>query len=231
VAHEILIVDDDAALVAVLRTHLERAGFQCRTAGDADTGLRLARERRPDLVLLDFMLPGLSGHEACRRLRHQTHTAHVPIILMTGEGDHVDRIVGLELGADDYLTKPFDFRELVARVRAVLRRARQPDEDEPVRVGTLEIDTGRRQVRVAGHPVELTATEFTILSLLLAERGRVLSRPRLLQHLWGTADVEEAAIKSRTIDFHVSRLREKLGAEARRLVTARGVGYQFDIRE
>lgn len=228
---EILVVDDDAALLAVLRTHLERAGFRCRTAADGRSALHLAREYRPDLIVLDFLLPDLSGHEVCRQLRQEPGTSHVPIVMMTGEGNHVERVIGLELGADDYLAKPFDFRELVARVKAVLRRVRGAGEDELFRVGELEIDTGRRQSRLAGLPIDLTATEFSILSLLMGERGRVLTRPQLLQNLWGAADLEESGIKSRTVDFHVSRLREKLGVEGKRLVTVRGVGYRFDTAE
>jgi len=225
----ILIVDDQAELLLTLQACLEQEGFECVTATDGVAGLRLAHIQRPDLVVLDLVLPGLNGHDVCRRLRQERATERVPIIMMTGVGNHVDRIVGLELGADDFITKPFELRELVARVRAVLRRARRGVDSDAVRVGALEVDAAQRCVRVAGAPVELTATEFDLLAALIGGAGRVLTRADLLEGLWG-AD-HTAGIASRAVDFHVSRLRSKLGPEGARIMTVRGVGYRFDPTE
>jgi DNA-binding response OmpR family regulator len=225
----ILIVDDQAELLLTLQACLEQEGFDCVTATDGIIGLRLARLERPDLVVLDLVLPGLNGHDVCRRLRGERATEHVPIIMMTGIGNQVDRIVGLELGADDFLTKPFELRELVARVKAVLRRARRGADSAAVRVGTLEVDAAQRRVSVAGAPVDLTATEFDLLAALVGGTGRVLTRAELLEELWGAGHA--AGIASRAVDFHVSRLRGKLGPEGARIMTVRGVGYRFDPTE
>lgn len=223
---KILIVDDVKELVTTLRLCLEQEGFQCATATDGPGALRLAQTYHPDLVILDLVLPGLNGHEVCRRLRRERATAQLPIIMMTGAGDQVDRIMGLEFGADDFVVKPFDLRELVARVRAVLRRTR-PALDAPlVRVGGLELDQAQRHVRVAGTAVALTVTEFDLLAALVNGKGRVLTRARLLEVLWGAGHANGTS--SRAVDFHVSRLRNKLGAEGKRIVTVRSVGYRFD---
>jgi DNA-binding response OmpR family regulator len=222
---KILVIDDEPDIVELVRYQAERAGFLCLTAGDGRSALRLARAEHPDLVILDLMLPDLDGLEVCRQLRHDPALTQLPIIMLTAKAEEVDRVVGLEVGADDYVVKPFSPRELMARVKAVLRR-REPPAEPVTRVGELELDEARHRVSVRGTPVELTAREFSLLVALVRAGGRVLSREQLLDAAWGYANAAE--IESRTVDVHVRRLREKLGPEARRLVTVKGVGYQFD---
>lgn len=224
----LLVTDDEKDIVELVRYHAEKAGFACLSASDGPTALRLVRERRPDLLILDLMLPGLDGFEVCRQLRRDSATAHLPIIMLTARADEVDRVVGLEVGADDYVVKPFSPRELIARIKAVLRRVQgeRGVGGGPRRFGTLEVDEGRHQVTVAGAPVDLTAKEFGLLSALLEAGGRVLGREQLLDRVWGYANAAE--VESRTVDVHVRRLREKLGPEAGRVVTVKGVGYRFD---
>ncbi len=226
-AIKVLVVDDEKDIVELVRYHSAKAGFECVGAGDGLTALRLVRELQPDVVILDLMLPGLDGLQVCRRLREDPATARLPIIMLTAKAEEVDRILGLELGADDYVVKPFSPRELMARVRAVLRRTREPDGPPVKRIGALELDEGRHRVTVAGSPVELTAKEFALLRALVRANGRVLSREQLLNTAWGYAQAAE--IESRTVDVHVRRLREKLGPEARRVVTVKGVGYRVDV--
>jgi two-component system phosphate regulon response regulator PhoB len=185
------------------------------------------REHHPDLLILDLMLPGMDGLEICRHLRQDAATARLPILMLTAKAEEVDRVVGLEVGADDYVVKPFSPRELVARVRAILRRAQEPAEVSIRRVGDLEVDEARHSVAVQGTSVELTAKEFGLLCALIRANGRVLNREQLLEGVWGYADAAE--IESRTVDVHIRRLREKLGAEAKRIVTVKGVGYRFDM--
>jgi DNA-binding response OmpR family regulator len=221
----VLLVEDERDIAALVRFHLEKAGFRCVVAADGATGLRLVRAEGPDLLVLDLMLPGVDGLEVCRRVRRDPATRRLPIIMLTARGDEVDRVVGLELGADDYVVKPFSPRELVARVQAVLRRVHDPPEATRV-AGTLRIDEARRAVTVGGQPVELTAKEFGLLAALVRADGRVLSREQLLDAVWGYRNAAE--IESRTVDVHVRRLREKLGPEARRIVTVKTVGYRFD---
>ena len=180
----------------------------------------------PDLVVLDLMLPEMDGLEVCRRLRGDPTTASLPLIMLTAKADEVDRVVGLELGADDYLAKPFSPKELVARVRAVLRRARPGPVTRPVSAGEISLDASRHTVTVGGRPVELTPKEFDLLQTLLEAAGRVLSREHLLNRVWGYARADE--IESRTVDVHIRRLRAKLGAEERRIATIKGVGYRVD---
>ena len=225
-ATKVLIVDDEKDLVDLVRYHLEKEGFQCLQASDGLTALRLAREQRPGLLILDLMLPGLDGLEICRQLRRDPMTASLPIIMLTAKAAEVDRVVGLEVGADDYIVKPFSPRELVARVKAVLRRM-QASRALPTRqAGTLEVDEARHQARVGGTPVPLTAREFDLLCALMRVNGRVLSREQLLEAVWGYPDASE--VESRTVDVHIQRLREKLTAEAGRIVTVKGVGYRFE---
>jgi phosphate regulon transcriptional regulator PhoB len=223
----VLVIDDERDIVTLLRYHLEKAGFQCLEAMDGATALRLIREQHPDLLLLDLMLPGMDGLEICRRLRQDATTARLPILMLTAKAEEVDRVVGLEVGADDYVVKPFSPRELIARIRAILRRAQEPSDVSVKRVGGLEVDEARHSLTVQGTPVELTAKEFGLLCALIRANGRVLSREQLLDGVWGYAGAAE--IESRTVDVHIRRLREKLGSEATRIVTVKGVGYRFDM--
>jgi len=226
--HRILVVDDEVQIVRVLRGYLEKAGFAVLTANDGREGLRLARQERPDLVILDLMLPGMDGLDVCRALRKDSE---LPIIMLTARVEETDRLIGLELGADDYVTKPFSPREVVARVRAVLRRTR-PDapraQDEVLHLGELHLDTARRMLAAGQRQVELTPSEFEILRVMLSSPGRVFSRAQLLEAAQGvTYEGYE-----RTIDTHIKNLRHKIEEHPRRpryLLTVHGVGYK--IRE
>jgi two-component system phosphate regulon response regulator PhoB len=224
---KVLVIDDEKDIVSLLRYHLEKAGFQCLAGMDGATALRLVREHHPDLLILDLMLPGMDGLEICRQLRQEAATARLPILMLTAKAEEVDRVVGLEVGADDYVVKPFSPRELVARVRAILRRAQEPADLAVKRVGELEVDEARHSATVQGTPVELTAKEFGLLCALMRAHGRVLNREQLLEGVWGYADAAE--IESRTVDVHIRRLREKLKSEAKRIVTVKGVGYRFEM--
>jgi phosphate regulon transcriptional regulator PhoB len=224
---KVLVIDDEKDIVSLLRYHLEKAGFQCLEGMDGAAALRLVREHRPDLLILDLMLPGMDGLEICRHLRQDAATSRLPILMLTAKTEEVDRVVGLEVGADDYVVKPFSPRELVARVRAILRRAQEPADVSIRRIGELEVDESRHSVTVDGTPVELTAKEFGLLCALIRANGRVLNREQLLEGVWGYADAAE--IESRTVDVHIRRLREKLSVEAKRIVTVKGVGYRFDM--
>ena len=226
-ATKVLVVDDEKDIVDLVRYHLEREGFQCRHAADGGTALRLAKDYQPDLMILDLMLPGLDGLEVCRQLRREPKTARLPVLMLTARAEEVDRVVGLEVGADDYVVKPFSPRELVARVRAILRRTQESAAPSVRRIEELEIDEERHRVAVKGVAVELTAKEFGLLVALLRANGRVLSREQLLDTVWGYANAAE--IESRTVDVHIRRLREKLRAAARRIVTVKSIGYRFDM--
>ena len=223
---DVLIVEDEPDIRNLIVHHLTRDGFRCRTAGSGAEALARVRAAAPDLVVLDLMLPEMTGLEVCRRLRADPTTAGVPIIMLTAKTDEVDRIVGLEMGADDYVAKPFSPKELVARVRAVLRRAHPAEPARPLAVGTVRLDTSRHVVTVGGRPVELTPKEFDLLHALLEAGGRVLSREHLLNRVWGYARADE--IESRTVDVHIRRLRSKLGPEERRIATIKGVGYRLE---
>ena len=225
-ATRVLVVDDERDIVDLVRFHLEKEGLQVVDAPDGGTALRLVRAAPPDLVLLDLMLPGLDGLEICRRLRRETATRGLPIIMLTAKADEVDKVVGLEVGADDYVVKPFSPRELIARVKALLRRAQEPAGSAARRAGDLVLDEARHVVSITGQPLDLTAKEFGLLAALMRADGRVLSRDQLLEGVWGYPSAAEIA--SRTVDVHVRRLREKLGPEARRIVTVKAVGYRFE---
>jgi len=225
-AADVLVVEDEPDIRSLIVHHLEREGFRCRTAASGDEALARLRSTPPDLVVLDLMLPGMDGLEVCRRVRADPAIATVPIIMLTAKADEVDRVVGLEMGADDYLAKPFSTKELVARVRAVLRRARPGEPSRALTIGAVSLDPTRHAVSVEGRSVELTPKEFDLLHALLAAAGRVLSREHLLNRVWGYARADE--IESRTVDVHIRRLRAKLGAEERRIATIKGVGYRFD---
>ena len=224
---EILVVEDERDIRNLIVLHLTREGFRCRTASTGAEALREARAALPDLVVLDLMLPELDGLEVCRRLRRDAASAAVPIIMLTAKADEVDRVVGLEMGADDYLVKPFSPKELVARVRAILRRTRPAAVASVLHAGTLALDRERHAVTLDEKPVALTPKEFDLLLALLESAGRVLSREQLLNRVWGYARANE--IESRTVDVHVRRLRAKLGEEGRRIGTLKGVGYRFEV--
>ena len=221
----VLIVDDDPDIRKLVGHHLAQAGYEVLEAATGREGLALAADRSPSLVVLDLMLPDLDGNEVCRMLRERM-TGYLPILMLTARSEEIDRVLGLELGADDYVTKPFSPRELVLRVRSLLRRTEGPKEDV-VAVGGLELDRGRRQCRVNGAPVFLTAKEFDLAFELTTARGNVLTRTYLMDQVWsyhGDSD-------SRTLDTHVRRLRDKLGAEGEHIQTVRGVGYRYDAAD
>ncbi len=224
---KILIVDDEKNIVEAIRYNLEKAGFRTLTAADGKRALELARRELPDLITLDVMLPEHDGWEVCRLLRQDPRTRRIPVVMLTVKGDESDTIVGLELGADDYMTKPFSPKELVARVKAILRRAKEPASEETVTAGGLRVDFGKHLVWVKDKPVELTAKEFELLRALLEAKGRVLGREFLLDRVWGLEQSLE--IETRTVDVHIGQLRKKLKGEAKRLVTVKGTGYRFDL--
>jgi two-component system phosphate regulon response regulator PhoB len=225
---KILVVDDEPDALELLGFKLKEAGYQPVLVKDGVEALVAARADRPALVVLDLMLPEIDGLEVCKLLRRDPATASVPIIMLTARAAETDRVVGLELGADDYVTKPFSPRELVLRIKKLLGRAKSTDDAATgLRVGPIEIDPARHEVRVAGRPLVLTATEFKLLELLACRRGRVQTRDRLLQDVWGY----ENSIETRTVDTHMRRLREKLGEAAPLLETVRGVGYRFAARD
>ncbi len=226
---DVLVVEDEPDIRTLVVHHLTRDGFRCRTAATGPEALASVRRAPPDLLILDLMLPELNGIEVCRRLRADAATAAVPIIMLTARADEVDRVVGLEMGADDYVVKPFSPKELVARVRAVLRRVRGGEPSRALAVGGVSLDAARHVVTVGGRPVELTPKEFDLLHALLDAAGRVLSREHLLNRVWGYAHADE--IESRTVDVHIRRLRAKLGAEERRIATIKGVGYRFETED
>jgi two-component system phosphate regulon response regulator PhoB len=208
----------------VLQYNLEKEGFAVETARRGDTGLEAIRRDGPDLILLDLMLPGIGGLELTRVLKRDPATSRVPIVMLTARGEELDRIVGLELGADDYISKPFSPREVVLRVKAVLRRFQQEESaSERLVLGGIELDVAGHQLRVRGKEAALTATEFRLLRLLLERCGRVQTRGQLLSDVWGYAE----DIDSRTVDTHIRRLRRKLGPEADRIETVIGVGYRL----
>ena len=226
----VLIVDDEPNLVELVREYLEHEGFRVQTAADGPTALEIARLERPDLVILDVMLPGMDGLEVCRRLR-QFSDAYV--LMLTAKVEEVDKIVGLAVGADDYVTKPFSPRELVARVKAMLRRPRSANGDAPDtppvhRFGDLMLDEGRHEVTRHGEPVALTAREFALLQTLASQPQRVFTRAQLLERVWG-----EAYYDDHVVDVHVANLRKRLEddpAHPRYIETVRGVGYRFAVR-
>jgi two-component system, OmpR family, phosphate regulon response regulator PhoB len=222
----ILLVEDDVALAELLTYHLEREEFEVSRTANGEEALLLARESPPDLVLLDWMIEGVSGIEVCRRLRRLPATANVPIIMLTARGEEADRIRGLETGADDYVTKPFSPRELIARVAAVLRRVRPALAGEQLSYADIEMDLVGHKVRRGGEPVQLGPTEFRLLRHFLEHPGRVFSRERLLDNVWG----HDSDIEPRTVDVHIRRLRKAINADGRRDVirTVRSAGYALD---
>jgi len=224
----ILIVDDEPDIVELISYNLKKEGFHLSTALDGEEALQKVRAGHLDLILLDLMLPGIHGMELCRILRNNPRTAHVPIIMLTARGEESDKVHGLESGADDYMTKPFSPKELIARVKAILRRSRErTTEDKTIRLGDLTIDLETFSVSKGGAPLNLSATEFKLLLYLAQRRGRVLSREQLLDAVWK----EEAFVESRTVDVHIRRLRTRIEddpSNPRYLKTRRGVGYYVE---
>jgi len=217
----VLVVDDEKNIVELVRLYLEKEQFTVASAADGEEALRKADSLQPALIILDLMLPAVDGWDVCRRLRANSQ---VPIIMLTARSDDVDKIVGLELGADDYISKPFNPRELVARVKAVLRRSgRPPNAVEPLRLGRLVVDSARREATLSGTQLELRTKEFDVLWTLLRNRGLVLSREQLLQQAWGY----DFAGETRTVDVHVAQLRRKLRGGGVSIETVWGVGYKL----
>jgi len=222
----LLLVEDDPALIELLKWHLTNENFTVENTPDGEEALMLAAESPPDVILLDWMIEGISGIEVCRRLRRSSATANIPIIMLTGRGEEADRIRGLDTGADDYVTKPFSPRELVSRVRAVLRRVRPALAGEVLRYADLEMDLMGHKVRRGDRPVALGPTEFRLLRHLLEHPGRVFSRERLLDAVWG----RDSEISLRSVDVHIRRLRAALNAEggSELIRTVRSAGYSLD---
>jgi two-component system phosphate regulon response regulator PhoB len=218
---KILIIEDERDVADLLTLNLRKAGYKVSLAADGASGLQKARDDRPDFVILDLMLPKMSGLEVCKILKSDTATSHTPILMLTAKAEEIDRIVGLEFGADDYVTKPFSPREIVLRIRAILRRGEKPEEG--FQAGPIFIDPARHEVRVNGKQVHLTSLEFKLLRTLMQRRGRVQDRDRLLNEVWGY----ESVIDTRTVDTHVRRLREKLGKAGDAIETVRGFGYRL----
>jgi DNA-binding response OmpR family regulator len=226
--HKILVVDDETDVIDMLVINLRAAGFNVVAAEDGASALAKVRKESPSLIILDLMLPQMSGLEVCKTLKGDIATRHIPIIMLTAKAEEVDKIVGLELGADDYVTKPFSPREIILRVNRSLRRGKDKTPAvEKIVIGELVLDHSRHEVLVKNSPVDLTATEFKLLALLMDRRGRVQGRDRLLNDVWGY----ETVIDTRTVDTHVRRLREKMGPLAAYIETVRGVGYRISEGE
>ncbi|MGI6575025.1 MAG: response regulator [bacterium] len=223
---KIMVVDDEPTILELLQINLERSGFAVVTANNGEEALKLARQEQPQLIILDVMMPGLDGFETLRELRK---TIEVPVIMLTAKGDDIDKILGLELGADDYVTKPFNPRELVARIKAILRRmdkVMSTPEVEIIKIGNLKLDLERHHVEIAGRIVALTPKEFELLELLMSNPGKVFSRETLLDQVWGYDYYGD----SKTVDVHIRRLREKIEADPSspvNILTVWGVGYKF----
>src|SRR5213594_1274997 len=220
---KILIIEDESDVADLLTLNLRKAGFRTSTAADGASGLQKARDDRPDFIILDLMLPRMSGLEVCKILKSDTATSHTPILMLTAKAEEIDRIVGLEFGADDYVTKPFSPREVVLRIRAIMRRGEAKPDDERLTAGPITIDPARYEVSVGSKRINLTSLEFKLLRTLMQRRGRVQSRDRLLNDVWGY----ESVIDTRTVDTHVRRLRKKLGKSADLIESVRGFGYRL----
>jgi len=235
VAEKILVVDDEVSLQETVAYSLKKEGYIVEIAGDGNKGLELARSSKPDLIILDVMLPGMDGFEVCRTLRHETN---IPVLMLTARDDEIDRVVGLEVGADDYLAKPFSMRELIARVKALLRRVRLMREEADTNTqegfqpklmtfGNLVIDMTRREVRLNGQVVPCKPKEYELLTFMGQHKGRVLTRELILERVWGWGFVGD----SRTVDVHIRWLREKIEEvpdKPQRIITVRGAGYRFE---
>jgi DNA-binding response OmpR family regulator len=220
---KILIVEDERDVVDLLALHLRKAGFRVSMAMDGAAGLQKACRENPAFIILDLMLPKMPGLEVCKILKSDPVTRQIPIMMLTAKAEEIDRVVGLEFGADDYVTKPFSPREVTLRIKAILRRAEGRAEDESLSAGSIVIDPGRHEVSVDGQRVGLTSLEFKLLRTLMQRRGRVQTRDRLLNEVWGY----ESVIDTRTVDTHVRRLRKKLGKAADAIESVRGFGYRL----
>lgn len=222
----ILVVDDEELIQELLKFNLEKEGYQVITADDGPKGLKIVEEKRPDLVVLDIMLPGMNGLEVCSQLRRNPKFSDLPVIMLTAKGEEIDKVLGLEIGADDYITKPFSPRELLARIRARLRRMKPAEEGNELLRGDLRIDLERFSVAIRGEYVELTPKEFELLRVLAAHPGKVYSRDELLERVWGY----EYAGDTRTVDVHVRHLRQKVEQDPSNpeyIETLRGIGYRL----
>ncbi len=226
--NKILVVEDEPDILEMVRYNLDQAGLDVETAEDAERALQSIQETLPDLIILDLMLPGINGLDMCRQIKQDARTRHIPILMLTARKEEIDRIVGLELGADDYVVKPFSPRELVLRTQAILRRSQSSlqsitDTETWLHLGPISIDKAAHQALLNGDPLELTGTEFKLLTTLIERRGRVQTRDDLLDTVWGY----EYGGYGRTVDTHIRRLREKLGEASEWIETVRGVGYRF----
>ena len=222
-AQTILVVDDERDIVELIRYNLTQSGYRVVSASDGRQALEMARRERPDLVVLDLMLPGIPGTEVARALRQDERSRETPILMLTARGEEVDRVVGFELGADDYVVKPFSPRELVLRVQAILRREGREEEEQRIAFEPLVIDLAAHSVRLKGKEINLTSTEFKLLHRMAKRPGRAFSRDQLLSEVWGYG----GDLETRTVDTHMKRLRAKLGTVGEWIQTVRGVGYRF----
>ena len=224
-AKRILIVDDEPDVTELVGYQLRAKGFAVEALNDPTQSIAKIRAFQPDLVILDVMMPNISGIQICRMLRADPKSKSIPVVFLTARAEEADRVLGLEVGGDDYICKPFSVKELSLRIQGLLRRSAEPSDDQPkhLEIGTIVLDNERHQVTVNGAPVELTATEFRLLRLLMERKGRVQSREHLLLNVWNY----ETEIETRTVDTHIRRLREKLGPEADLIETLRGVGYRM----
>ena len=221
---KILVVDDEKDIIELVNYNLEKEGFKVISATNGEKALQLASKEEPEVIILDLMLPGIDGLEVFRVLKRNNQTSSIPIIMLTAKGEETDIVVGLELGADDYITKPFSPRVLAARVKAVLRRMKdKKEESKIININQLTIDLIRHRVTFKGKPLDLTSTEFNLLTLLVQNRGRVFTRDQLLDKAWK----EGSFVVDRTVDVHIRRLRQKLGQASKFIETIRGVGYRF----
>lgn len=220
----VLVIEDEKDIVRLLKYNLEKEGYEVLSAADGEAGVALARKEKPELIILDLMLPKLDGIQVCRTLRQESQ---VPIVMLTAKKQEIDRVLGLELGADDYITKPFSVRELLARLKTILRRSHpQEKSDATFKAGQLEVDFARYVVLIKGKPVALSSKEFEFLKVLVQAHGKAYTRDQLLEKVWGYDRSYD--IDTRTIDQHIARLRDKLGPESKRIITVKNVGYRFE---
>jgi len=226
----ILIIEDEKDIVKMLEYNLKKEGYETLSIRSGDAALDLVKKERPDLILLDLMLPGVSGLEICKGLKREESVAAIPIIMLTAKAQETDKIVGLELGADDYVTKPFSPKELIARIKAVLRRTKEKEKlPEVFKISDLTMDFSKISVSIKGKPIELTSKEFELLKALIKAKGRVLSRDYLLDTVWGVDHAAE--IQTRTVDVHITTLRKKIKSAARYIVTVKNYGYRFELED